>query len=154
MVTPTGAKVVDFGIAAAIDPGGTGDPDFEVLGTPAYLAPERLIDDAVEPASDVYALGVLLYRMLSGHSPWSADTTTQMLTAHIYIDPEPLTPQPGVPGYIIALCNRCLVKDPTERPSAREAAALLAQGAGLRVVDDIPRSRRRDRGRRTTTLRS
>ncbi|MBB4765236.1 protein kinase [Amorphoplanes digitatis] len=138
MVTPTGAKVVDFGIAAAIDPGGTGDPDFEVLGTPAYLAPERLIDDAVEPASDVYALGVLLYRMLSGHSPWSADTTTQMLTAHIYIDPEPLTPQPGVPGYIIALCNRCLVKDPTERPSAREAAALLAQGAGLRVVDDIP----------------
>ncbi|MET8152565.1 serine/threonine-protein kinase [Actinoplanes sp. NPDC049668] len=138
MVPPAGVKVVDFGIAAAIDPGGTGDPDFEVLGTPAYLAPERLIDDAVEPASDVYALGVLLYRMLSGHSPWSVDTTTQMLTAHIYIDPEPLTPQPGVPGYIIALCNRCLVKDPTERPSAREAAALLAQGAGLRVVDDIP----------------
>jgi serine/threonine protein kinase len=138
MLPPAGVKVVDFGIAAAIKPGGSGEPDVEVLGTPAYLAPERLIDDAVEPASDVYALGVLLYRMLSGHSPWSVDTTTQMLTAHIYLDPEPLTPQPEVPGYIIALCNRCLVKDPTERPSAREAAALLAQGAGLRVVDDVP----------------
>jgi hypothetical protein len=136
MVTETGAKVVDFGIAAAINPAGTGDEEFEVLGTPAYLAPERLTGDGVEPASDVYALGVLLYRMLSGHSPWSADTTTQMLNAHIYIDPEPLPARPGVPDYITALCNRCLSKDTTERPSAREAAALLARGAGLRVVED------------------
>ncbi|MGW4944232.1 serine/threonine-protein kinase [Actinoplanes sp. NPDC004185] len=136
MLTETGAKVVDFGIAAAINPAGTGDEEFEVLGTPAYLAPERLIGDGVEPASDVYALGVLLYRMLSGHSPWSADTTTQMLNAHVYIDPEPLPVSPGVPDYITALCNRCLSKDTTQRPSAREAAALLAQGAGLRVVED------------------
>ncbi|HEV8568183.1 MAG TPA: protein kinase [Actinoplanes sp.] len=138
MVAPAGAKVVDFGIAAAISPGGSGESAFEVFGTPAYLAPERLTDDAVEPASDVYALGVLLYRLLSGHSPWSADTTTQMLTAHIYVEPEPLTPLPDVPDYIVALCNRCLSKDPTQRPSARDAAALLAQGAGLRVVDDEP----------------
>ncbi|HEV8172961.1 MAG TPA: protein kinase [Actinoplanes sp.] len=138
MVAPAGAKVVDFGIAAAISPGGSGESAFEVFGTPAYLAPERLTDDAVEPASDVYALGVLLYRLLSGHSPWSADTTTQMLNAHIYIEPEPLTPLPDVPDYVVALCNRCLSKDPTQRPSARDAAALLAQGAGLRVVDDEP----------------
>ncbi len=136
MVTPEGAKVVDFGIAAAIAPSGAGESDGEVLGTPAYLAPERLIDDAVEPASDVYALGVLLYRLLSGESPWSADTTTQMLAAHIYVDPAPLAHLPGVPDYIIDLCNRCLSKDPTRRPSAREAAALLARGAGLRVVED------------------
>jgi serine/threonine-protein kinase len=136
MVTETGAKVVDFGIAAAVNPAGTGDDDFEVLGTPAYLAPERLTGDGVEPASDVYALGVLLYRMLSGHSPWSADTTTQMLSAHVYVDPEPLPQAPGVPDYVTALCNRCLSKDTTERPSAREVAALLAQGAGLRVVED------------------
>jgi serine/threonine-protein kinase len=138
MVTPAGAKVVDFGIAAAIGPAATHGDDFEVLGTPAYLAPERLLNDAVEPACDVYALGVLLYQLLSGHSPWSADTTTQMLTAHIYIDPAPLPQLPEVPDYITALCNRCLSKDPTLRPSAREAAALLAQGAGLRVVEDGP----------------
>ncbi|WP_275979970.1 serine/threonine-protein kinase [Couchioplanes caeruleus] len=138
LLAETGAKVVDFGIAAAISRSGTGDLDAEVYGTPAYLAPERLTDDAVDPASDVYALGVLLYRLLSGHSPWSADTTTQMLSAHIYVAPEPLPQLPGVPEYVVDLCNRCLNKDVTLRPSAREAAALLAQGAGLRVVADEP----------------
>ncbi len=138
MVTPAGAKVVDFGIAAAIRSSSPAGSTFEVIGTPAYVAPERLLNDAVEPASDVYALGVLLYRMLSGHSPWSVDTTTQMLEAHVYIDPAPLPQLPNVPGYVIALCDRCLSKDPTLRPSAREAAALLAQGAGLRVIDDEP----------------
>ena len=105
----------------------------------------------------MYALGVLLYRLLSGHAPWSADTTTQMLSAHIYIEPEPLPPLPGVPDYVIALCNRCLHKDPTRRPSAREAAALLARAAGLRVIEDEPppavgerptRNRRCSSGRR------
>ena len=136
MITPDGVKVVDFGIAAAIGSGRPGNG--EVIGTPAYVAPERLTADAVEPASDVYALGVLLYRLLSGHAPWSADTTTQMLNAHIYVEPEPLSPLPDVPDHVIALCNRCLHKDPTQRPSAREAAALLARGAGLRVTEDEP----------------
>jgi serine/threonine-protein kinase len=140
MVTTDGAKVVDFGIAAAIGAAGAGDG--ELIGTPAYVAPERLIDGTVQPASDVYALGVLLYRLLSGHAPWSADTTTQMLSAHIYVEPEPLPPLPDVPDYVIALCNRCLHKDPTRRPSAREAAALLARGAGMRVTgDELPPDR-------------
>ncbi len=133
MVTPTGAaKVVDFGIAAAA---ATEADSSELFGTPAYLAPERLLGGVVEPASDVYALGVLLYRLLSGHSPWTADTTTQMLSAHIYVDPEPLPPQPGVPDYVTALCNRCLAKDPTMRPSARDVAEVLARGAGVPVVE-------------------
>lgn len=136
MLAPSGAKVVDFGIAAAIAPGRSGEVDFEVLGTPAYLAPERLIDDVVEPASDVYALGIILYQLLADRSPWTSENTTQMLTAHIYIDPTPLEPAPGVPDYVTELCNRCLSKDPSMRPSAREAAAVLAQGARLRVVTD------------------
>jgi eukaryotic-like serine/threonine-protein kinase len=132
MLTPDGAKVVDFGIAAMVDAGGTAEPPPEVLGTPAYLAPERLIDDAVEPASDVYALGMLLYRLLAGHPPWDTETTTQMLRAHIYVEPAPLPAIPGVPEHIIALCNRCLRKDPTERPSAREVAALLTRAANTK----------------------
>ncbi|GAA2590351.1 hypothetical protein GCM10010435_81250 [Winogradskya consettensis] len=136
MLSPTGAKVVDFGIAAAIQPSQAGAEDFEVLGTPAYLAPERLLYNAVEPASDVYALGVLLYRLLAGHSPWTSETTTQMLTAHIYVDPFPLLPMFQVPDFVTALCNRCLDKDPAERPSAREVAALLAHGATKTVRDD------------------
>ncbi|MCM4075999.1 serine/threonine-protein kinase [Paractinoplanes hotanensis] len=129
MLGATGAKVVDFGIAAVTAPSGTGELDPEVLGTPAYLAPERLMDDAVEPASDVYALGVVLYRLLSGHSPWTTENTTQMLSNHIYVEPAPLPPVPGVPDFVTDLCERCLRKDPAQRPSAREAAILLGLGA-------------------------
>ncbi|WP_433795892.1 protein kinase domain-containing protein [Actinoplanes sp. CA-252034] len=140
MLAPTGAKVVDFGIAAAVAPDGSAgsdDPD-EVLGTPAYLAPERLVGDAVVPASDVYALGVVLYRMLSGRSPWSSEDTRQMVQAHLYVPPAPLPPVVDVPEYVVRLCDHCLAKNPAHRPSAEEAAAVLAHGAGIRVVTDEP----------------
>jgi eukaryotic-like serine/threonine-protein kinase len=126
MVTPSGVKVVDFGIAAAVGPR---DPEDVLLGTPAYLAPERLIGGPVEPATDVYALGVLLYRLLAHESPWSVDTTTQMLSAHIYIDPTPLPDLPGVSPQVTELVQRCLRKAPRERPSAAEAAEILADAA-------------------------
>ncbi|HET6532783.1 MAG TPA: protein kinase [Actinoplanes sp.] len=127
MVTAAGAKVVDFGLAAVAGPI---EPAEQLLGTPAYLAPERLTGDAVQPASDVYALGVLLYRLLTNHSPWSVETTTQMLDAHVYIEPDPLPPLPGVPPTITDLVRRCLHKDPAERPTAAEASAILATAAG------------------------
>ncbi|BCY09263.1 serine/threonine-protein kinase [Actinoplanes sp. L3-i22] len=138
MLAPTGAKVVDFGIAAVVSPGGSGELDAEVLGTAAYVAPERLTGDAVQPESDLYALGVVLYLLLCGHSPWSSDDTRQMLEAHLYVEPAPLPPMPGVPDYVIGLCNRCLAKDPAIRPRAQETAEVLAQGAGMRVVTDEP----------------
>src|SRR4051812_40665028 len=109
MVTPGGAKVVDFGIATAAGP--VAD-EHMVVGTPAYLAPERLTGEDVQPASDVYALGVLLYRLLAHESPWSVESTTQMLSAHIYLDPSPLPPVPGVPPAVADLVARCLRKDP------------------------------------------
>ncbi|GLY98875.1 serine/threonine-protein kinase [Actinoplanes sp. NBRC 103695] len=131
MVTPARAKVVDFGIAASAGPG---RPDDELLGTPAYLAPERLLSDRIEPASDVYALGVLLYRMLANNSPWSVDTTTQMLDAHVYVEPEPLPELTDVPSEVVDLVNRCLRKDPAERPTAAEASETLLDAADEPVV--------------------
>ncbi|MFI5494617.1 serine/threonine-protein kinase [Actinoplanes sp. NPDC051859] len=130
MVTRDGVKVVDFGLAASA---GAAEPE-ELLGTPAYLAPERLTSDAVEPASDVYALGVLLYRLLAGESPWPADSTTQMLTAHVTTEPVPLPHLPGVPPQITSLINRCLRKEPADRPTAAEAARTLSSGAQLALV--------------------
>ena len=124
MVTPAGAKVVDFGLAAVAGPT---HPDEELFGTPAYLAPERLTGGVdVLPASDVYALGVLLYRLLADVSPWSVDSTTQMLDAHIYIEPQPLPELPGVPASVADLVHRCLRKEPSERPTAAEVSSVLA----------------------------
>lgn len=142
MVTPAGVKVVDFGIAAVAGPA---SPEDALLGTPAYLAPERFTGGAIEPASDVYALGVLLYRLLAGVSPWSVETTTQMLTAHVHLEPEPLPRLPGVPETIAALVGRCLAKDPADRPDAAQVSAALGDAAeaattapGVRVTGRDP----------------
>jgi eukaryotic-like serine/threonine-protein kinase len=129
MVSATAVKLVDFGISAA-----AGDRDSEpgtLLGTPAYLAPERLAGGVVRPSTDVYALGLLLYLMLAGHLPWQASTTTEMLVAHRYHDPAPLPPVAGLPADVAELCARCLDKRPEDRPSAAVVSRLLARVAGL-----------------------
>jgi hypothetical protein len=136
MVTPAGAKVVDFGIAAAVGPA---SPEEMLVGTPAYLAPERLTGELIVPASDVYALGVLLYRLLTGESPWSVESTTQMLRAHVYQDPTPLPARLGVPPAVSDLVDRCLRKDPDARPSATEVSATLADAAEAAHPDSVRR---------------
>ncbi|GAA4712485.1 serine/threonine-protein kinase [Phytohabitans rumicis] len=133
VLTPSGAKVVDFGIAAAAGPLEDLDQDDRMVGTPAYLAPERLTGGDVVPASDVYALGLLLHCVLVGRLPWNVETTTQMLRAHEYHEPVPLPPVAGVPPQVVDLCRQCLVKDPADRPTAAEVAAVLADAAGVRL---------------------
>jgi serine/threonine-protein kinase len=129
MVTSGGVKLVDFGISATV-----GEADRiggEVIGTPAYLAPERLGGSPVRPATDVYAMGLLLYLMLAGRLPWQASTTTEMLRAHRYLEPAGLPPVGGLPHEVADLCERCLAKDPADRPGADEVARILATAAGL-----------------------
>ncbi|MEU4639324.1 serine/threonine-protein kinase [Micromonospora sp. NPDC023814] len=130
MLTATGVKVVDFGISALVGEKEKG-PDEALLGTPAYLAPERLDNGQVSPATDVYAVGLLLYRMLTGRLPWQASTTTQMLRAHMYNDPEPMPPVPGLPDEVRDLVRRCLAKRPEDRPGTAEVARTLAEAAGM-----------------------
>lgn len=125
MLTPTGAKVLDFGIAAV-----AGDPeiDFEgrLLGTPAYLAPERLAAGEVLPACDVYALGLLLHRVLTGRLPSGAEGRR----AHVHVEPDPLPEIVGVPAEVHRLYRWCLARDPADRPPAAEAARILRAAAG------------------------
>ncbi|TDB75905.1 serine/threonine-protein kinase [Micromonospora sp. KC723] len=130
MLTPTGVKVVDFGISALVGESEQ-DPDGALLGTPAYLAPERLDKGQVSPATDVYAVGLLLYRMLTGRLPWQASTTTQMLRAHMYHDPEPMPEVTGLPDEVAELVRRCLAKRPEDRPATAEVARTLAEAAGM-----------------------
>lgn len=125
MLTQSGAKVVDFGISALIGENDT-DDDGSLLGTPAYLAPERLEGGQVSPATDVYAVGLLIYRMLIGQLPWDVGTTTALLRAHQYVEPEPLPPVEGLPREVDALVGRCLEKRPADRPPTAEVAHVLA----------------------------
>ncbi|MEV6813873.1 serine/threonine-protein kinase [Micromonospora sp. NPDC051296] len=129
MLTSTGVKMVDFGISALVGESEKG-PDEALLGTPAYLAPERLDNGQVSPATDVYAVGLLLYRMLTGRLPWRADTTTEMLRAHMYRQPEPMPPVPGLPEKVADLVHRCLAKRPADRPATAELARTLGEAAG------------------------
>ncbi|MBF9128280.1 protein kinase [Plantactinospora sp. S1510] len=132
MLTGMGAKVVDFGISALVGER-DGDADGGLYGTPAYLAPERLTRGEVCPATDVYALGLLLYRMLTGRLPWRAATRTDMLRAHLHREPAPMPPVPGLPSEVVTLVDRTLAKVPAERPSSAELARTLSQVAGVAV---------------------
>ncbi|HET8640765.1 MAG TPA: cellulose binding domain-containing protein, partial [Pseudonocardiaceae bacterium] len=128
-----GVKLVDFGISASTGEAETGPPG-HVLGTPAYLAPERLEGGPALPATDIYALGLLLYKSLTGRLPWQSATTTQMLRAHLYAEPAPLPPIPGLPAEVVALCQRCLAKSPQDRPDSVEVARALAAAVDLPVT--------------------
>jgi len=132
MLTPSGAKVLDFGIAAAV---GTPDPDPQgpVMGTPAYVSPERFEGMPATPATDMYSLGVLLYHLLSGRLPWLAATNTELIYAQRHRDPDPLPELPGVPPEVIECCLSSLSRDPLERPTALIAALTLAEAVDARV---------------------
>jgi serine/threonine protein kinase len=83
MLTADGVKVFDFGIAAEAGTLDEATNPNEVVGTPTYMAPERLTDAAVTPATDVYSVGVLLYRLLTKNLPWNAKTPIEIVAAHV-----------------------------------------------------------------------
>ncbi len=141
MLTGRGAKLVDFGICARV--GAADAQDGELLGTPAYVAPERIADAPVEPASDVYALGMLFYRMVAGVLPWPVDSATGLLQAHLYTDPTPVAAVTDAPTELSTLVMRCLDKEPAGRPSATELADAFSRYAGTEAEldsDDLDES--------------
>ncbi|GAB4057502.1 serine/threonine-protein kinase [Catellatospora paridis] len=124
LLAADGVKLIDFGICA---PTGSDerDPDGNLIGTPAYFAPERVDGQPVQPSADVFAVGVLLYRMLTGFLPWQADTPIGLLTAPRLRPPQPLPEIPGLPDAVAAAVMACLHHDPAARPTAAQLTALL-----------------------------
>jgi len=118
-------KLLDFGIASVANEAALTGGD--LLGTAAYLAPERVLGHDATPAADVYALGVLLYELLAGRPPFAGDSGPALAMAHVHARPAPLGGvAPRVPPALAAACERALAKDPAARPpSAAAVAALL-----------------------------
>jgi serine/threonine-protein kinase len=129
MLTHEGAKVLDFGIAALAGDH-LGADGGHVVGTPGYAAPERLRPGPAVPASDVYALGVLLYEALTGHRPRPVATWRDAAAAHQTAAPPEPPDVPGLPRAVRRLCLACLSPDPALRPTAEDAARLLGAAAG------------------------
>ncbi|WP_052388491.1 serine/threonine-protein kinase [Dactylosporangium aurantiacum] len=116
-------KVVDFGLAALLPIPATSTRIR--LGTPEYMAPEQLRGEPVTAAGDVYALGMVLYRLLTGSLPWHATTRRGTIRIRQSTPVIRMPPTSGVPGDVIALCDRCLSNQPEHRPTSRQAADVL-----------------------------
>jgi tetratricopeptide (TPR) repeat protein len=114
-------KVLDFGLAKQTGLGesaetatlGMETETGSVVGTPAYLAPELLQGAKADARSDLWALGVVLYQMLSGELPFKGATTFEMSSAILKDQPPPL--QPSVPSKLRAIVDKCLEKRPERR---------------------------------------
>ena len=106
------------------------------LGTPAYMAPEQAVGEAVDARADLYAWGVMAYEVLAGSHPFARHATPRaLLTAHLSEAPPPLTGRaPTVPPPLATLVTRCLAKDPAERPASAEA--VLHALDAIHVRDD------------------
>ena len=132
--TPEGevAKVLDFGIAKVKESRG-GDAGMTmtgagvVIGTPQYMSPEQAMGkrgDELDGRSDLYSLGMVMYQMLTGDLPFKAETTMEMLLAHLQKQPTPireLRPDLQIPDSIAQVVMRTLEKDPEMRPASAKA---------------------------------
>jgi hypothetical protein len=125
------AKLLDFGLVRSVS-GGPGDTrltrDGDIAGTPAFMSPEQAAGrDDLGPASDVYSLGALAYFLLTARPPFAGRSAVQVLAAHLYEEPAPLTDHADVPAELQAVVLRCLAKGPAERfadvPSLETALA-------------------------------
>jgi serine/threonine protein kinase len=129
-------KITDFGIAHAIGSAPVTDLGI-VVGTAAYLAPERAAGDSGSPSSDLYSLGIVGYECLTGHPPYDG-TQADVMAAHLH---QPLPPLPGyVPAGLADLIVLLTTKNPQSRPGD---AARVAQLAGeirdaLAAGNDLP----------------
>jgi len=148
------AYVVDFGIARSRGDGAeTGTDPASLVGTLAYMPPERLRGDPVDHRADVYALACLLYESLTGRRPFPGDDTSDLVAAHLHRDP-PRPSDHGAPAAFDEVVRRGMSKDPDRRPRSAGAlgAAATAALTGSDTTEVAPSPGRGLRDRRVPTL--
>ncbi len=115
-------KLMDFGLAKAV----TESPDrsLVVIGTPYYMAPEQIAQEEVDHRTDIYAMGIVMFRLLTGHLPF---VEGDVLRAQRYEPPpDPLSLNPDLPRPLVRLVSQCLEKRREDRPArARDLAAAI-----------------------------
>ncbi len=118
-------KVADFGLARAVSAETQHTATGGVLiGTVSYLAPELVVDGKADARADVYAAGVVLYELLTGHKPHQGESPIAVAYKHVHEDvPPPSAEEPGLPAYVDALVARATTRDRSLRPA--DAAVLL-----------------------------
>jgi tRNA A-37 threonylcarbamoyl transferase component Bud32 len=142
---PDHVKVLDFGIAKLTKHAAHASKiETEVglvLGTPLYMSPEQSQGEAIDPRSDIYALGIVLFEALTGATPFDRPTVTEILIAHVHDTPPPLRAiDPTIPEALEAIVQRALAKSPGDRfADMREMrAALIACGEPAPARPPVP----------------
>ena len=132
------AVVSDFGLAHAA--GTAASAEQRIVGTPAYMAPEQVEGKPTTAATDIYALGVVMYEMVTGRVPFTGDTPLRAAQRRLEVPPLPATHYvPGLDPRWDAAIDRCLRREPRERFGAVEEVLTLLR----RAVPARPRTRRR-----------
>jgi serine/threonine protein kinase len=131
-------KLLDFGIARRLDDlAGEVTADGEIVGTPAYLAPEQIVGRPTSPATDVYAVGVVLFEMLAGVAPFNGDSPVATALAHATAPvPDVRSLRPDVPAWLAMAIGKAMAKVPADRfaDAAGMYAALTNSAADSTVV--------------------
>ncbi|MBL7254290.1 serine/threonine protein kinase [Actinoplanes sp. LDG1-01] len=125
-------RLTDFGVARILNTPSMTTPN-AVFGTPHYMSPEAFHGAMASPATDVYALGVLLYELINGHPPYLSDSIPDLMRRHLEGNP---VRRPGIPGPIWDVIMACMEQKPRLRPTAAELVADLSDAA--RRFADIP----------------
>jgi serine/threonine-protein kinase len=148
---PPGLKLLDFGIAKLYEDARADGDDATstgaMLGTPAYMAPEQFdTKRGVSDRADVYAVGILLFLLLTGHYPFEGATPRAMMASHLLTEaPDARSLATTLPDRLALLVSRCLTKTAAERPSAATLGRELteiADSLGLPPLESLERDGR------------
>jgi len=135
--------ILDFGLVQSLDRAiDAAGGDDALAGTPMYVSPEQVLGAAPGPASDWYAVGVILFQALTGVAPFEGNAVGVMIARTLKPAPDPGSLQPALPGDLTALCSTLLEREPVARAGAREILAVCDDAPGPARTGASPKAAR------------